>query len=452
MKDPRSALVAPRARGAILLGLLLSACGDAGANEAGNSAETAMARPAATRARSAARAPGTIAYVAANGRELRLVRPDGGGDRAVWRLPDTLHTITAPVWSPDGAEIAFASNHEMAVSFYERDLYAVAPDGSGLRRLTNPPAHAHLAALPGGTVTATIQNLTFDGGPYFVYVMGAPEPKQQILAPGGTTRVTFENVADLGDGVEQPVVVINGINRWWDAAAAADVRAGRSVAVAPLSIGGTPMEHVGADGPFWRADGSRVGFFFGPTCLLQQVPAEPPPGPAFDPLLPADVFGPVCAADWGPSSAADQLLVMDARPYTESGETHVYRVREGARETGAPVATFGEYVRVIDLRWRPDGSGFLVARQDALTDEDVNLYEFTFATKQLRKLTDFSGEMVRHFSMSPDGRSIVFERITGGSLSEIATLPSDLWIIGRDGSGPRPLVGNAAYPAWNPQR
>ncbi len=453
MMDPRSAQVAWRARqAAVLLGLLLCACGDAGAEEMGNAGEPAKARPTAARVRSTARAPGTIAYVAANGRELRLVRPDGGGDRAVWRLPDTLHTITAPAWSPDGAEIAFASNHEMAVSFYERDLYAVAPDGSGLRRLTNPPAHADLAALPRGTVTVTLQNLTFDGGPYFVYVMGAPEPKQEILAPAATTRLTFENVADLGDGVEQPVVVINGINRWWDAAAAADVRPGRSVAAPPLSVGGTPMEHFGADAPFWRADGSRVGFLFGPTCLLLQAPAEPRPGHAFDPLLPADVFGPVCAAEWGPAAAADQLLVMDARPYTESGETHIYRVREGARQTGAPVATFGEYVRVIDLRWLPDGSGFLVARQDALTDEDVNLYEFTFATRRLRKLTDFTGGMVRHFSVSPDGGSIVFERITGGSPGEISTLPPDLWIIGRDGSNPRPLVRNAAYPAWNPQR
>ncbi|HEX2210294.1 MAG TPA: hypothetical protein VHG93_21635 [Longimicrobium sp.] len=450
MRYDRPSRSARGARGAgILLVLLLAACGgDADANE---SAAPGDAASPAGRTRSAARAPGTIAYVAANGRELRLVRPDGTGDRLVWRLPDTLHDVTAPIWSPDGAEIAFASNHEMAMSVYERDLYSVAPDGSGLRRLTNPPAHAEFARLPKGTVTVTIQNLTFDGGPYFVYVMGAPEPKQQIIAPAGATRLTFENVADLGEGVPQPVVVISGILRWTDAAAAADVQPGRTVAAAPLAVTGTPIEHYGADGPFWRADGSRVGYFLGPTCLLKQVPADPPPGPAYDELLPSEVFGPVCAADWGPPPAADQLLVMDARPYTESGETHILRVREGARETGTPVATFGNYVRVIDLRWLPDASGFLVARQDALTDEDVNLYEFTFATRQLRKLTDFNGEMVRHFSVSPDGRSIVFERIGSNTLSEIATLPSDLWIIGRDGSNPRPLVRNATYPAWNPQ-
>ena len=436
----------------VLAALLAAACGGADAEASASGGAGGTASAAGGRPRSAARAPGAIAYVGANGREMRLVQPDGGGDRVVWRLPDTLHTITAPSWRPDGSEIAFASNHEMAVSFYERDLYAVAPDGTGLRRLTNPPPHAELARLPKGTVTVTLQNLTFDGGPYFVYVMGAPRPKQELLAPAGTTRLTFENVADLGDGIQQPVVVINGIDRWWDAAAAVDVRPGRSVAAAPLSVGANPIEHFGADWPFWRSDGSRVAFFFGPTCLLQQVPAEPPAGPSFDPLLPSEVFGPVCTADWGPAAAADQLLVVDARPYTESGESHVLRVREGARQTGTPVVTFGEYVRVIDLRWLPDASGFLVARQDALTDEDVNLYEFTFATGRLRKLTDFTGEMVRHFHVSPDGRRIVFERVTGGSLGEIATARPDLWIMDRDGGSPRPLVRGASYPAWNPQR
>lgn len=430
-----------------LLGLVLAAaCGDAA--EGG---EGAAGREPPAQRRVRATAPGAIAYVGADGRELRLIMPDGSGGRRVWSVPDTLYRITAPAWSPDGTEIAFGSDHEMAVSFYQRDLYAIGPDGGGLRRLTNPPAHADFARRPKGAVAVTVQNLTFDGGPYFVYVMGAPEPKQEVLAPANTTRLTFEDVADLGDGVMQPVVVISGINRWWDAAAAVDVRPGRTVQAAPVSIGATPIQNFGADGPFWRADGSRVGFFFGPTCLLQQVPAEPPPGPSFDPLLDPQAFRPACAADWGPVAAADELLVTDAGDYTESGETHVLRVKEGSRERGTPVTTFGRYVRVLDVRWLPDASGFVVARQDDLVDEDVNLYEFTFATGQLRKITDFTGEFVRYFSISPDGRSIAFERVSQGGISEIATLPSDLWIVERDGSGLRLLARGAAYPAWNRQ-
>lgn len=408
----------------------------------------AAATPVASRT---ATAPGTIAYVGAGGRELRLVRPDGSGDRLVWQLSDTLYGITAPAWRPDGREIAFASNHEMAVSFYERDLYTISPDGTGLQKLTNAPAHGELASRPKGTVEVAVNNISMDSGPYFVYVAGAPEPKLEVLQPLRTTRLTFEDVADLGDGVSQPVVVISGINRWWDAAAAPDVQTGGTVKAAPVSITATPLEHWGADGPFWNAEGSRVGFFLAPTCLVQQIGAMPHPGARGEPLLDPEVFGPVCAIDWAPTpNLPEPLLVVDMRDYTESGQTHILRVREGARERPAPVTTFDRYVRVMDIRWLPDGSGFLVARQDDLLDEDVNLYEYTFASGQLTKRTDLEGEHVRHFSISPDGASVVLERLRG-NISDIATLPADLWVVDRDGSGMRLLVRNAAYPSWNPQ-
>ncbi len=431
------------------LTIVLAACDGADAKEGAASKDGSASRPAPART---ARAPGAIAYVTGDGQELRLVMPDGSGGRTLWRAPDTLYSVTAPAWRPDGSEVAFASDHEMAYSFYQRDVYAVGADGAGLRKVTNPPLHEEAARLPKGTVTVTVQNLSFEAGPFFVYVEGAPEPKLETLAPGSSTRLVFRDVADLGEGVNQPVVVVSGLNRWWDAAAAPDVKAGGSVEAPPLALGASPFERFGADVPLWRADGSRLGFILLPTCLLQHVPADPPPGPSYEPLLDPEVFGSVCAVDWGPTPAlARELLVLDTDDFTLSGTSHVLRVREGAREKPAPVASFDEYVRVFDLRWLPDGSGFVVARQDGLTDEDVNLYEFTFATRQQRKITDFTGEMVRRFSLSPDGSQIAFERVTG-SIYELATLPSDLWIVGRDGSGLRPLAKDAAFPAWNPQR
>lgn len=434
---------------ALPLLLALAACRGKDAPRTGGAAGDAEP-PARTRTASA---PDAIAYVTGDGRELRLVQPDGSRDHAVWREGDTLYSITAPAWRPDGTEIAFASNHEMAVSFYERDVYAVGPDGGGLRKVTNPPAHGELARRPRGTVTVTIQNASLDAGPFFVYVAGAPQPQRELVPAAGSRRFTFGDVADLGDGVQQPVVVISGINRWWDAAVAPDVKAGGTVDAGQLTVGGSAIEHFGADVPLWRGDGSAVGFIFGPTCLLQYVPAEPKPGPSFQPLLDPRVFGPVCAVDWAPPGPRmDELLVADLRDFTDNGTTHVLRVKEGATQLPAPVATFDGYVRVSDLRWLPDGSGFVVAKQDALTDEDINLYEFSFATRQLRKLTDFTGQFVRRFTLSPDGGRIVFERVTGGSIHDLATLPSDVWVMNRDGSGLRPLVRNAQFPAWNPQR
>jgi Tol biopolymer transport system component len=96
----------------------------------------------------------------------------------------------------------------------------------------------------------------------------------------------------------------------------------------------------------------------------------------------------------------------------------------------------------MDLRWLPDGSGFLVARQTDLLDESVNIYAFDFVSRTLTKVTNFAGESVRRFAISPDGQSVVFERVTA------LNGPSDLWTMRRDGSAMRLLVRGGEAPAW----
>ncbi|HEX6068985.1 MAG TPA: Ig-like domain-containing protein [Longimicrobiaceae bacterium] len=390
---------------------------------------------------------GSIAYVRDD--EIRLIQPDGSGDRLLWTLPDTLYRISGLSWRPDGSELAFASNHEMAVSFYERDIFAIRPDGSGLRKLTNAPVHADLASLPQGGVTVTVTNFTFGGGPFFVYVVGADAPQSVIVGPGASKKVTFAKVADLGDGVHQPAVVISGIQRWWNAATGADVKPGATLDAGAITISANPIEHFGADAPFWSADGSELGYIGTPTCLLGRVPSHPTPGPTYDPLVDPEVWESVCAVDWAPTPGlADPLLIADMSDYVETGETHIHRVPAGSDSRTQPVTTFDDYVRIIDMRWIPDGSGFLVARQDGLLDEDINLYEYTFATGALRKVTDIEGGFVRSFSVAPDGVSIAFERIDGGSIYDLTSLPSDLWVMRRDGTEARRLVAGGRLPAW----
>ncbi len=386
----------------------------------------------------------TIAY--ARGGEIRLIEPDGSNDHTLWTVPrpDLSYTVTGLSWRPDATEIAFGSDHEQATSFYERDIYALGSNGLRLRKLTNGPTLEQLASFGKGTVTLRVQNNTADGGPWFVYVAGAPEPQQTLIAPGESRQLTFTGVADFGD-IAQPAVVINGINRWFGDAVV-DVQAGRSadaglLIVSPL--GGVP--HLGADAPTWSSDGTRVAFFRMPICQVNRVDASPAPGLTAEPLLVPEVFESPCSFDWGPTSAANQILVADDGDFSASGETHIYRYTEGSSSRGAPAATLGDYVRIADLRWLPDGSGFIVARTGGLFDENINLFEYSFAGS-VRQLTTFSGEYVRRFSISPDGRRIAFERVT--SLDG----PSDLWVVGRDGSDAHLIVRNGAYPAWNPQK
>jgi hypothetical protein len=391
-------------------------------------------------------AAGTIAYV--RGGEIRLIKPDATGDRLLWRAPqpEPGFSVSGMAWRPDGSELAFASNHEMATSWFESDVYAVAADGSGLRRLTNAPSHDKLGSMAKGAVTVRVQNVNASPGPYFIYVSGAAEPQQITLGAGSSRTLTFSNVADFGAGVEQVVVAINGITRWFGSAVA-DVQSGRTTDAGLLTITAfSGIEHYGADAPFWRADGSRVGYFSLPACFLMEVSATPPAGPSQRQLLDPKVFGPTCAADWGPTTAtADQLLYLDERNYTDKGQVELYRVSETSGTRGQPVVTIGNYTRLVDLRWLPNGSGFLYARQNALTDEAINIHAYDFASRTSRQVTQFTGQFVRRFAISPDGRFIVFERVT--ALSG----PSDLWVMGVDGSNPRLLVRQAEIPAWNPR-
>ena len=387
----------------------------------------------------------TIAYV--RGGEIRGIEPDGSGDRSLWTAPQAGHgyTVSSLAWRPDGGELAFASDHEAAISFYERDLYAIRGDGQELRKVTNAPAYELLASRPTGSVAVTVENFTSDPGPWFIYVSGAAEPQQTTIDPGGSARLTFTDVADLG-GVVQRAVAINGANRWFGDAQT-DVRPGETADAGTLLItpaGGVP--NYGADGVAWRADGSRLAFFASPTCDLKHISsAGSAPMDLGTPLLDPDIFGSPCGYDWGPTAAtADQLILADDDRFVSTGETDFYLVSENDAARPAPFTTFGDYVRLVDLHWLPDGSGFIVARTTALLDDSVNLFEFQFATGELRQITSFSGSFARRFSISPDGQWIVLEKVTA------LDGPADLYIIGRDGSGERLLVRDAGIPAWRP--
>lgn len=94
---------------------------------------------------------------------------------------------------------------------------------------------------------------------------------------------------------------------------------------------------------------------------------------------------------------------------------------------------------LLEVEWLPDTSGFLFSLS---AGSAANLYKYSFTTKEATQLTRFDGEFLRSFSISPDGRSVVFERagqFRGGS--------ADLWVMRTDGSDMRLLAKNGSSPS-----
>ncbi len=395
--------------------------------------------PRTSHSAAAAGSPGTIAYT--TGDEIHLINADGSGDRRIWTNPSPSNGgVDSLVWKPDASEIAFSSSHEAPFSFFQADIYAIRPDGGGFRKVTNAPDMSTFAALPKGTVTVTVRNAYTGGGPFFVYVAGATAGQAVTVGGGASQTLTFNNVADFGPGVSQPVVAINGLYRWFTAGVAPDVQPGQTVNAGTLSIFGNGIRSFGARKPTWRSDGSRIGFVLGAGCSLDQVDANPPNGLNWQTLLNPNVSGFTCNLDWAPlASIANQIV------YDDYGvEGHIWRTQEGSSDAGTQLVSYDGSNLVWWLKWLPDASGVLLSLKEGF--DDANIYEYDFATQAVTQITHFTSEFAGVFSISPDGQYIVFERSTSPDNTP------DLWIMRRDGSEMRLLVRGAARPSWSPRQ
>ncbi|HET7456825.1 MAG TPA: hypothetical protein VFJ74_04155 [Gemmatimonadaceae bacterium] len=385
---------------------------------------------------------GAIAYVRGRS-EIRLVNADGTNDHRVWALPDPSQAatlgITGLAWRPDGGEIAFTSGHEATTSLYEFDVWAVTPNGSSLRKLTNAPAHADLAKYKQGTVTLTVQRSAGDvsgpaaSGIYIVYVVGARDPQSVTLAPGGSATLTFDHVADLGDGVVQPAVAMYAGYRWLGAGA--DVRANATTPAATLTISGVDVQNFGAYAPGWRSDGSKIGYVLGDCAGLWYVTANSAPNIGGNRLGANDNVD-TCSWDWSPSAAtASQILHGSA-----FDDPTIYRMTESGSRT--PVVTRSGMI--VDERWLPDASGMLFVETDEFYTS-ANVFRYDFASGATTQLTFFDNEVVRGIAVSPDGQHVVLEH--AHSLFD-QDERGDLYVMNVDGSALHLLVSDGQTPSW----
>ena len=390
---------------------------------------------------------GKIAYVR-NGTEIRLIEPDGSNDRRLWTHPDATKDlgIDSLAWRPDGQELAFSSSHAAVASLYYADLYAIRPDGTGYRKLTNPPDRKEYDRYSKGSVTVTVRNdqpfykqSQASSGVFIVYVAGADEPQQITVPPGSSKTLVFNNVADFGNHA-QAIVAMWGKFRWFTPGV--DVRAGTMVKAPVFGITGDGIELLGAFRPVWRADGSQVSYRTG-LCTISSVSVNPTAGEhSYDPMFGGKNPLGTCTWDWGPTpSTANQVLYSE----NASGGSSVFRITAGGTHPGEKLTTFSDvdYQLLFDLRWLPDGSGFLFSNQTLMRDS-ANIFRYDFGTRKVTQITRLENEFTGTFSISPDGRAIVFER--SKSLDDNRDI--DLWIVNIDGSNPHLLVRNGFSPSW----
>jgi hypothetical protein len=304
--------------------------------------------------------------------------------------------------------------------------------------MTNGPACADLAAFPKGAVTVTVRNFT-SLSPLFVYIQGAPEVQSVLVSPGASTTVTFNVVADFGEGVGQQAVAIWGLDRWLAPIALADVKPGQTVHAGMIDVGGAGVRNFGAYVPSWRSDGSRLGYILTGAGSMYHVPLNPQAGDHGQSVLNLGL-GRIPSSDvmdWGPTPAlANQILYAS---YLNGG---IYQVSEGSDNPGTKlVAT--DIESIIDLQWLPDGSGFVFTKTGDFRS-NANIYRYDFASGATTQLTQLGDEFSIDISVSPDGEWIVFERSVNLELTA-----GDLWIMRSDGTEQRLLVNDGLRPSWS---
>lgn len=384
--------------------------------------------------------PGIIAYVrGAERNEIHTIDPSGANDLTIWREPRSFASIDSLAWSPDGAELAFSSDHEQGCSTFENDVY-VLNAATGLRRVTNAPSCDRLAELPKGSVTVEVENRTTSSDNFFVYVAGAPDVQPLPLGPFGSGTLTFDDVASLGENVLQEIIVTNGTYRWTDPGSAVRVRPTETVHAGTFVVneqGG--LKQHGAYGVEWRGDADQITFGVGPCGPKYQTPVTSGPATPITPILTVDALA--CYYDRGPTPAlANRFLYYDV------GAGAVYLATAGGSAPAETLLAGADADFIRSVQWLPDGSGFLFSK-DRLNDDIVwsgGLYEYSFGTRKVSQLSSLGSDFVSFFSVSPDGQWVVFER----SKTQFREGPIELWVMRRDGTQMRRLVADGQLPSW----
>jgi hypothetical protein len=252
----------------------------------------------------AASGNGQIVAVGA-GDSLVTLNPDGSGMRTIWSAPGAADVLSAPAWSPDGNQIAFAlADAQHGGRIVVHDLAT-----GQLRAVTDHSADVRDSDpswTPDGSGILFTRSATIDGTAgytlAFVPVRAGVDPPQPpfVFDPLGL------HVALSPDGARLAVV--------------AESSGGLGVAPVPGPGSLTPLATTALGTPAWSPDATRLAFADGDasSAHLQTVPAAGGP--------PSDLTAAASAVrDSGPGWAPDGSQVVYA--HDDSGPAPVSELR-----------------------------------------------------------------------------------------------------------------------------
>lgn len=378
---------------------------------------------------------GLIAYTAPDGKSIRVIAANGSQDRLLWQDPGNIDfsTVSGLDWSPDGAQLAFGSNHEILCSNYQSDIFVINADGSNERRLTNPPACPELANFEQGSVTVRVENQMYAVSLFTLYIEGADQAFDVTIQPGYYADITLGKVADFGAEVPQNITVMSGNRVWIDPSITVDVQAGTGVTVDGTFILSTEtdFEYFGATYPRWHPNGQRLGFMLG-YAIPAEISSNVQLGAEAQTIFPPEAGITGGRMAWSPDGS--QLLLADGN--------RIYSATPGGNETQLLVEG-GSTHMIYGLDWLPDGSGFVFTLSGGdIFEEYANLYHYDFGSGQSTPVTHFQDEFAAFPSVSPDGQSVVYMRAPGLEAG------ANLWIVSLDGSQNTDLGVAGGFPDW----
>lgn len=417
-----------------------------------------------------------IAYVSSStdNQAIRLINPDGTNDRTLWRVPTEINPdigIGTLDWHPDGTELLFDSGHNWQRSLEIRDLYAVTPDGSALRRVSNPPGVEAYDTYPTGAVTFEVD--AAEQGDVQVYIKGATEPITYFADISSTYQIT-QTLADLGDGVRQYIRLwdpeptsysCNYSEEGWVDVVSGELTDAGSISFDPVTSARSCPRLFS---PSWSHDGSNILYLYrepttgaDPVNNIWQISAQPAIGSLGSNVLDMNNYvdrGQLYRVAFAPTaSRSDEMLFLQQEALQDLifAGTTTNPANHSRIDVGQCPRTSCD---ILDIAWLPDGSGFLFAQYEEGTSQPASgvIYRYTFADSALTEIVRLTGEAIGTFAIAPDGTAIAFER--GPTLSDTVDevnqgpkvqCPCELWRVQSDGSGLQQLAADGRAPAWS---